>query len=182
MADQIDGGLGNYSTARCLPGGMPRMMAAFEPQEYIIMPHTTYILIGENDHYHRIFSDGRSWPSEIGLTFAGYSIGKWIDEDGDDRYDVLEVETRGPFKSPRAYDAGGLPLHFHNQSTFGERLLFPQRGRLLMPTRKDQPRRTCDISKSRRNSDDSRILNVQARGGLIALGRHRTIPQRAHAR
>ena len=29
MADQIDGGLGNYSTARCLPGGMPRMMVAF---------------------------------------------------------------------------------------------------------------------------------------------------------
>jgi hypothetical protein len=56
MADQIDGGLGNYSTARCLPGGMPRMMVAFEPQEYIITPHTTYILIGENDHYYIVVS------------------------------------------------------------------------------------------------------------------------------
>ena len=28
MADQARGGLGNYPTARCLPGGMPRMMAS----------------------------------------------------------------------------------------------------------------------------------------------------------
>ena len=34
---------------------------------------------------------------------------------------MLEVETRGPFKGPRAYDASGLPLHFDNQSTFKER-------------------------------------------------------------
>jgi len=54
-------------------------------------------------------------------TYQGYSIGHWIDEDGDGVYDVLEVETRGPFKGPRAYDATGLPLHFDNQSTFKER-------------------------------------------------------------
>jgi hypothetical protein len=35
---------------------------------------------------------------------------------------VLEVETRGPFKGPRAYDATGLPLHFDNQSIFNERI------------------------------------------------------------
>src|SRR5215831_19781128 len=27
MADQANGGLGNYPTARCLPSGMPRLMA-----------------------------------------------------------------------------------------------------------------------------------------------------------
>src|ERR1700746_2545741 len=27
MADQAKGGLGNYPTGRCLPGGMPRMMS-----------------------------------------------------------------------------------------------------------------------------------------------------------
>src|SRR5438093_7338437 len=37
MADQANGGLGNYPTARCLPGGMPRMMAS-QAQEYIITP------------------------------------------------------------------------------------------------------------------------------------------------
>ena len=121
MADQEKGGLGNYSTARCLPGGMPRMMVAFEPQEYIITPETTYILIGENDHYRRIFTDGRDWPTDLEPTYQGYSIGKWFDEDGDGVYDVLKVETRGPFKGPRAYDASGLPLHFDGQSTFEER-------------------------------------------------------------
>jgi len=40
MADQAKGGLGNYPTARCIPGGMPRMMAA-PRMEYIITPETT---------------------------------------------------------------------------------------------------------------------------------------------
>jgi len=119
MADQADGGLGNYPTARCLPGGMPQMMT-FYWHEYVITPHTTYILIGGEDHYRRIFTDGRDWPKEIEPTYAGYSIGRWIDSDGGGRYDVLVVETRG-FKGPRAYDASGLPLHFDNRSVFRER-------------------------------------------------------------
>jgi hypothetical protein len=118
MADQAKGGLGNYPTARCLPGGMPRMMAAAK-QEYVITPETTYLMLG--DERRRIYTDGRDWPAEIEATYEGYSIGRWIDEDGDGRYDVLEVETRGPFRGPRAYDASGLPLHFDNQSTFKER-------------------------------------------------------------
>ena len=118
MADQARGGLGNYPTARCLPGGMPRMMAS-PRQEYVITPETTYLLLG--GEMRRIYTDGRDWPQEIEATYEGYSIGKWIDEDGDGRYDVLEVETRGPFRGPRAYDASGLPLHFDNQSTFKER-------------------------------------------------------------
>ena len=43
MADQANGGLGNYPTARCLPSGMPRMMT-FGFHEYVITPETTYIL------------------------------------------------------------------------------------------------------------------------------------------
>jgi len=123
MADQAKGGLGNYPTARCIPGGMPRMMAA-PRMEYIITPETTYIVGNADDllDLRRIFTDGRDWPKdgEVDPTYLGYSIGKWIDEDGDGRYDVLEVETRGPFKGPRAYDHTGLPLHFDNQSTFKE--------------------------------------------------------------
>ncbi len=120
MADQAEGGLGNYPTATCHPGGMPRMMSTGQ-YEYVIESETTYILTGGEDHYRRIFTDGRPWPTDIEPTYAGYSIGKWIHEDGDGRYDVLEVETRGPFKGPRAYDATGLPLHFDNQSMFKER-------------------------------------------------------------
>jgi hypothetical protein len=121
MADQAKGGLGNYPTARCLPGGMPRMMT-FGTQEYVITPETTYILLGGEDHYRRIFTDGRDWPADIEPTYAGYSIGRWTDEDGDGRHDLLAVETRGPFKGPRAFDATGLPLHFDNQSIFEERI------------------------------------------------------------
>src|ERR1700716_2728610 len=122
MADQAKGGLGNYPTARCLPGGMPRMMAT-QAQEYIITPETTYILLdGSNeDPLRRIYTDGRDWPNDIDPTYQGYAIGRWLDADSDGRYTVLEVETRGPFKGPRAYDASGLPLAFDNQSVFKER-------------------------------------------------------------
>jgi hypothetical protein len=120
MADQAKGGMGNYPTARCLPGGMPRMMAA-PRQEYVLTPETTYIL--GNAELRRIFTDGRDWPDpeKVVPTYAGYSIGNWIDTTGAGRYDLLEVETRGPFEGPRAYDASGLPLHFDNQSIFKER-------------------------------------------------------------
>jgi hypothetical protein len=121
LADQAAGGLGNVPTARCLPAGMPHMMMAFGPQEYVITPETTYILINWDDHDRRIFTDGRDWPTRIEATFSGYSIGRWIDQDGGGRYDLLEVETRG-FKGPRAYDTTGLPLHFDNESIIKERI------------------------------------------------------------
>jgi hypothetical protein len=120
MADQAKGGQGNFlGHAQCIPGGMPSMMSS-PVQEYIITPETTYVSAGTD--LRRIFTDGRPWPTDVEPTFQGYAIGRWIDEDGDGVYDVLEVETRGPFKGPRAYDATGLPLHFDNQSTFKERI------------------------------------------------------------
>lgn len=122
IADQAKGGLGNSATGRCMPGGVPRAMIAFQPLEFIITPDATYILINANDHFRRIFTDGRDWPQAIEPTFEGYSVGRWIDANGDGRYGVLQVETRGPFKGPRAYDASGLPLHVDNQSVFIERI------------------------------------------------------------
>src|SRR6202049_4226738 len=122
MADQAKGGQGNNYIPRCQAAGMPRMMIAFRPLEFIITPNTTYIMIGSDDHSRRIFTDGRDWPKDGEPTYAGYSIGKWIDTAGEGRYDVLEAETRGPFKGPRAYDSTGLPLHFDNQSVFKERV------------------------------------------------------------
>jgi hypothetical protein len=124
LADQRNGGEGNFfdHAVRCLPGGMPLNMIAFRPLEFVVTPETTYILIGGSEHFRRIFTDGRDWPSDLEPTYAGYSIGKWTDTDGDGVYDTLEVETRGPFKGPRAYDATGLPLAFDGQSTFNERI------------------------------------------------------------
>ena len=96
MADQAKGGQGNFiDHAKCIPGGMPSMMSA-QTQEYIITPETTYISV--NTDLRRIFTDGRPWPMDLEPTYQGYSIGRWIDEDEDGVYDVLEVETRGPFK------------------------------------------------------------------------------------
>jgi hypothetical protein len=119
MADQAKGGQGNFiDHARCIPGGMPSMMSG-QIQEYIITPETTYVSVGTD--LRRIFTDGRPWPTDSEPTYQGYSLGKWIDTTGSGTYDTLEVETRGPFKGPRAYDATGLPLHFDNESTFTER-------------------------------------------------------------
>jgi hypothetical protein len=119
MEDQAKGGLGNYPTARCLPSGMPRIMT-FSSHEYVITLETTYILLSGADHLRRIFTDGRDWPKNPVATYGGYSIGHWVDEDGDGTYDLLEAETRY-FKGPRAFDASGLPLAFDNQSIFKEK-------------------------------------------------------------
>src|ERR1700731_2374646 len=119
IADQASGGQGNnFDRARCMPTGMPHNMT-FGPLEFVVTPDTTYILIGTQAR--RIFTDGRDWPKQIEPSYVGYSIGRWIDQDGHGDYDLLEVETRG-FKGPRVYDATGLPLHFDNQSIFKERV------------------------------------------------------------
>src|SRR6266404_822133 len=120
LTEQANGGVGNDPTAQCYAAGMPRMMT-YEAQEYVITPEVTYILLGGDDNLRRILTDGRDWPAKLNPTYQGYSIGRWIDEDGDGTYDVLEVETRGPFKGPRTYDPTGLPLHADNESTFKER-------------------------------------------------------------
>ncbi len=122
LKEQAKGGLGNFPTSWCYPAGMPHMMMAFRPLEFVITKNATYILIGSDDHHRRVYTDGRDYPAELEPTYAGYSIGRWVDEDGDGRYDALEIETRGPFKGPRAYDSTGLPLHFDNQSIFKERI------------------------------------------------------------
>ncbi len=58
---------------------------------------------------------------QIEPTFAGYSIGKWTDADAAGHYHALEIETRG-LKSPRTYDATGLPFHKDGQTVIKERI------------------------------------------------------------
>jgi len=86
------------------------------------------------EHIHdsrRIYTDGRDWPQELEPAFRGHSIGKWIDEDGDGRYDLLEVETRG-MKGPRSFDSTGLPLHKDNQTIVKERIHLDKADRNLL--------------------------------------------------
>jgi hypothetical protein len=120
LKDQAEGGQGIDPTSTCLAPGMPRIMTAYEPMEIVITPDTTHILMEHIHDSRRIYTDGRAWPQEIEPSFAGYSIGRWRDQDGTGRYNVLEVETRG-FKGPRTYDAAGIPLHRDNQTVINER-------------------------------------------------------------
>src|SRR5260370_3064130 len=121
LKDQAAGGQGTDPTYTCLSPGMPRVMTTFAPFEIVVTPQVTNFLIQHIHDSRRIFTDGREWPKKIVPTFVGYSIGRWIDTDGDGRYDVLEVETRG-LKGPRSYDPAGLPFHSDNQSIFKERV------------------------------------------------------------
>ena len=121
VKDQDAGGQGTDPTYTCLSPGMPRVMTTFDPFEIVVTPQMTNLLIQQIHDSRRIFTDGRDWPKKIEPTFVGYSIGRWIDTDGDGRYDMLEVETRG-LKGPRSYDPAGLPFHADNQSIFKERI------------------------------------------------------------
>jgi hypothetical protein len=121
IADQLAGGQGNDPTYTCLAPGMPRIMNVYDPLEIVITPETTYFLIQHIHDSRRIFTDDRDFPENVEPLFAGYSVGKWIDSDGDGRYDMLEVETRN-MRGPRAFDGLGLPLHRDNQTVIKERI------------------------------------------------------------
>jgi hypothetical protein len=121
LADQAAGGQGYDRDYTCSSPGMPRVTNGYGQMEVVITPATTYILIQHILDDRRIFTDGRDWSAALEPTYLGYSIGKWIDTDGDGRYDLLEVETRH-FKGPRAYDTSGIPLHKDNQTVVKERI------------------------------------------------------------
>jgi hypothetical protein len=113
-----------------MTNGMPRIMTFIRPVEFIVLPNVTYIHY-ENIMPRRIYTDGRDWPKNDEPTYVGYSIGKWIDQDGDGRYDVLEVETRN-FKGPRTLEASGLPLHADNQTVVKERIYLDKANKDVM--------------------------------------------------
>jgi hypothetical protein len=123
MAEHAQGGQAGDPTALCLSPGMPRVMGAYAPMEIVVTPETTYILIEHIHDNRRIYTDGRDFPPDMALDpqFSGYSIGKWVDEDGDGRYDTLVVETRG-LKGPRTYEATGIPFHEDNRTIIRERI------------------------------------------------------------
>jgi len=130
IKDQLEGGQGLDARVTCITNGMPRIMTFIRPVEFIILPKVTYIHY-ENIMPRRIYTDGRDWPKDEEPTFVGYSIGKWIDEDGDGKYDVLEVETRN-FKGPRTLEATGLPLHLDNQTIVKERIYLDKANKDLL--------------------------------------------------
>jgi hypothetical protein len=123
LADQELGGQAGDPTFRCLSPGMPRVMGPYGTMEIVVLPEITYILIDHIRDSRRIHTDGRDFPAAMAddPLFTGYSVGRWVDEDGDGRYDALIVETRG-LKGPRTFEATGIPLHNDNQTIVRERI------------------------------------------------------------
>src|ERR1700736_4567382 len=122
QADLKSGGPGNWPSTFCTPAGMPAMMSFYDPGEIIVTPDITYVLISHNDDScRRIYTDGREWPADPERTFAGYSIGKWVDDDGAGKFTALEVETRF-LRLPRGYDTSGLPFHKDGEAVIKERI------------------------------------------------------------
>jgi len=121
IKDQALGGPGNDPTYTCLAPGMPRVMIVYDPMEIVVTPNTTHMLMGHIHDSRRIFTDARDWPAEIQDTYAGYSIGRWVDTKGNGHFDTLIAETRG-FLGPRVFDSSGLPLHEDNQTIIRERI------------------------------------------------------------
>jgi hypothetical protein len=124
LADIEKGGQGIDPTYKCVSPGMPRVMLAYSMLEFVVTPDVTYILMSRDHDFNRhIYTDGRDYPANMALDpeFLGYSIGKWLDADGDGRYDTLVVETRG-MKGPRVFDATGIPLHEDNETIVQERI------------------------------------------------------------
>jgi hypothetical protein len=131
QADQKAGGQGGDPTYTCIPPGMPRAMTVVFPMEIVILPKVTYILQEYVPMIRRIYTDGRDFPKDEEPAFLGYSIGKWIDEDNDGKYDVLEIETRG-MKGPRSFDASGIPLHADNETVVKERIYLDKTNKDLL--------------------------------------------------
>jgi hypothetical protein len=121
IADQENGGQGENPGYRCASHGMPRVMIANVPIGFVIMPEATYVMLERLSQVRRIYTDGRDWPAQLKPSSLGYSIGKWIDEDGDGRYDTLEAETRG-LKHPHVYDSSGMPFHPDERAIVKERI------------------------------------------------------------
>jgi hypothetical protein len=123
---------GTWPGPSCLPPGMPAQMTAYRPLEFIVLPDVTYIRVDYiRETRRRIYTDGRAFPKEAEAGFDGYSIGQWIDEDNDGRYDVLAVETR-LLKGPRYFDLSGIPLHEDNETVIRERIFLDKADKDLL--------------------------------------------------
>jgi hypothetical protein len=167
MADQAAGGQGLDNAYKCIPMGMPRQMSGTFPIEFVVTPKLTHILF-ELVIYstRRIYTDGRAFPTDEDPTYAGYSIGNWLDTDGDGRYDVLEVETRmttiddaltHPWTVTKDFRRQTKVLWTDNNCTEGNTHVavgkdnyFVSADGYLMPVRKDQPAPDLRYFKTRK--------------------------------
>jgi len=122
LNDLDAGGFGLDTHYACMPTGMPRQMSGVSRFEFLFGPNVSHILFEDMTlSPRRVYTDGRDWPELGEPTFVGYSVGKWLDTDGDGRYDTLVVETRA-IKGPHSYDNSGIPFHEDEKAVVTERI------------------------------------------------------------
>ena len=131
VADQAVGGGGFARDLLCISSGMPMRMTAYQPLEINVTADTTHIAGPDGYMHRRIYTDGRDWSANVEPSRIGYSIGRWIDEDGDGKFDTLIIETRY-FRGRRAFDQTGIPMHEDNQTILRERLYLDKTDRNLL--------------------------------------------------
>lgn len=80
----------NDPVTKCDPQGFPRAFTQEnpEPMEIIQVPGRILQFIEWNHVWRTIWTDGRSFPRDLGPTWYGYSVGRW-------EGDTLVVETAG---------------------------------------------------------------------------------------
>jgi hypothetical protein len=177
LADIKAGGQGNDAPSRCVPFAMPRVMTVVFDMEIVITPAATYMLFAHSMP-RRILTDGSDWPKEIEPTFLGHSIGRWVDVDNDDKYDALEIETRG-LKGPRTYEGTGMPFHVDNQTVVKERL-FLDRGNPDARHRCDELWSQDRFSRRPRELAPGRAVDTN-RSSFARIHRHDRRPRRVGA-
>ena len=86
---------------RCLPTGVPGLVAYTHPYKIVQTPDLVVILYESQTLFRQIFMDGRAHPKDPEPTWMGYSVGKW-------EGDTLVVETIG-FNDQTWLDGMGHP-------------------------------------------------------------------------
>ncbi len=86
---------------RCLPVGVPRLVAYSHPYKIVQTADLIVIMYESQTLFRQIFMDGRSHPVEPEPTWLGYSVGKW-------EGDTLVVDTVG-FNDQTWLDGMGHP-------------------------------------------------------------------------
>jgi hypothetical protein len=164
LKDIDAGGFGLDRHYACFPMGMPRQMAGVAAMEFVITPGATRVIYDDSTAMpRRIFTDGRGWPKEPEPNFAGYSLGKWIDSDGDGRFDTLEIETRF-VKGPRTFDQTGLPMADDSDAVFKERLFLDKANPNILhneiTTTDNSLTRPWTVMKSYRRAGDDKWVEL----------------------
>ena len=160
LADIAAGGQGNDPGYRCGSHGMPRVMIANVPIYFVIMPETTYIILERLSQVRRVYTDGRSWPGQLPGSSIGYSVGKWLSQDGG-FHSVLEIETRG-INGTRTYDSSGAPLD--DGTVVKERISLDKADRNVLRNEIT----TIDNALTRLGS--GQIISAHARACTVLLG------------